>query len=332
MRKEFALATRQRKVERQRRKRQEKQREKRRFALTLQKQQVSDAYPVHACYGNSNWRDEGIATVLFGRELSQDRVTLVAFCVDLWGMGLKDAWGRTGITAGEFQEAVDRMKEAHPMAPMNPGVARHIVFGGIERATELGFRLPPRLNRWTGVLGALPEDESPDRSLFGVNGKVRLICNARDLEARLIGCTSKQFLARPDVEYVIGSDDFTLVNPEDDETADHLEQLADTMYEEARKWCFANGQIPHPLLRKVIESALDALIDSIPEDVDLEADWDTTMADSARQQIGCDLLDNVGSVLHENPIAAHEAFEQFRQFAAQADDPLTMLQRQNRNV
>lgn len=180
---------------------------------------------------------------------------MAAFLVDLWAMGLKDAWGRTDISYSEFDEGISGLDARLGTRPLNLGTAKHLVYGGIELARELGFRLPRRYERWTAILGSLPKGETPDMSLFRCDGKVRLVCNMQDLESRLIGTTPDKFLARGDVDFILGDDDFTLADDEDDAVDDAITEFEQAMVDRARQWCFANGQTPHPLLPELIRAS-----------------------------------------------------------------------------
>jgi len=260
------MRSRQKKVERRRIHRQKHLREKRVFAFRYQQRLASDVHPLYACMVNRHWRDDGKASILMARRLGEGRVTMAAFLVDLWAMGLKDAWGRTDIAASEFDETVSRAPAELETRPLNLGTAKHIVYGGIELARELGFRLPKRYERWTAILGALPAGESPDMSLFRHDGRIELVCSQKDLEARLIGTTPSQFLSRPDVSYILADDDFTLVDEEADEADNAMGTLEQTMLDRVREWCFAQGETPHPLLPRVISATLEAILQGLPRD------------------------------------------------------------------
>jgi hypothetical protein len=312
------MASRQRKVERHRQKRQQKRLSQNRFQLAVKKRWMTDACPIHACYANTNWKRHGVATVMFARSINEAQLILAAFYVDLWGMGLKDAWGRVGITPSEFRELVDKLKEAHRMGPFNVGLARHLVFGGIQRAQELGLRLPPKYHRWTKILGELPSGESLDMSLFGVNGKIRLICNVHDLETRLIGSSVDEFLRRPDVEFEIEmGNDFTLIDEEFEAAEGKRDKFVDGVHQSVRQWCFANQEVPHPLLRNVIEASMDAVQETFPKILPDEHDYNNLdeLPQPIQERLVQETVGQLAFDFQEDPVGMEEAMEQFRRFA-----------------
>lgn len=228
-----------------------------------------------ASYLNDDWRERGQAVAFVCRRGRDGRLAMATFIVDLWCAGLKDAWGRIGLTTDEFEDAVDRMStqldDTIDDAPLAEVAA--VVAGGIRFARRNGFRLPAHYDRWTAFLGEI-RPESADLTHFGVEGgaKLRWVAPMHDLRARLIGSTVEDFLARPDVEAIadaeffdLGSDDELLYEEDgDDEEEDADEedegllgsaeevaetfQVLDSMVENAsaslRRWCFANGLVP----------------------------------------------------------------------------------------
>ena len=206
------MATRQRKVERRRLKRKDKLRRGCITALQRRQRLGSDVHPIHACTANRSWQDDAKASIFLARNVGNGRVTMAAFLVDTWAMGLKDAWGRIDIPTGDFDDMVSRYDEQIDVAPINIGTVRHLVYGGIELARRLGFRLPRRYERWTAILGPLPPGKSPDMSLFLDDGKINLCCSMRDLQERMIGTTPEEFTSRSDVTFILMNDDFTLLD------------------------------------------------------------------------------------------------------------------------
>ena len=63
---------------------------------------VGDAAGIE-CYINSNWHDDGMATLLVFRPAVDGDFALAGFLIDVWCCGLKDAWGRLSLTRAEFE-------------------------------------------------------------------------------------------------------------------------------------------------------------------------------------------------------------------------------------
>jgi hypothetical protein len=253
------MGSKQRKAERHRQKRQDKLREGRLFKLRAERRVVPDSFPVHHCEVNANWEENGIASIHFSRRVDTGHIHLAIFLVDWWGMGLKDAFGRLHIPASEYAALYERARRRHDTETMEPDTARHLVYGGVQRARELGFALPRHYDRWTAVLGPLDPGVQPDMSLFGVDGRIRLVCDAADFHERLIGCTPDQFLARPDVTFVLGERRHqSLYVPADFEPVmqEAMAEVATKLADSARRQCFAKGISPSPLLDQMAMAML----------------------------------------------------------------------------
>ncbi len=314
------MGTRQRKVERHRLKRRRKQRERQVFTLRAEQRMGSEAHPLHACVVNRYWEEDGMVSIYMARRVGTGRITVAAFLVDVLAMGLKDAWGRTDIPVSEFDECMSEFNERVETSPLNLGTAKHLVYGGMELARELGFRLPRRHERWTAILGPLPEGESPDMSLFLDNGKIHLICSRRDLEARLIGTTPEKFLARSDVDFIIGDNDFTLIDEEEDESDRLMSQLEQAMVEQAKQWCFANGQTPHSLLPDVVSAAMEAVAQSTGPDLDPD-EAIQTLSEEQRTEMARQTSSFLSASFHHDPTALDAAMAQFQGFMNSMDSP-----------
>ncbi len=309
------MSARQNKTQKQKAKRATRRREKQRTALRLEKGLRTNAHPLHACVINREWSEDGMASILVARRVGVGRVTMSAFLVDIWAMGLKDAWGRTNIPTTEFNECVADLDAQLETCPLNLGIARHLVYGGVDLSRELGFRLPRRYERWTAILGPLPEGELPDKSLFLDEGTIRLTCSREDLEARLIGCTPQQFLRRSDVDAHILDHDFTLFDPEVEEAADALDEMQDLMFDRAKQWCFANGQQPHTLLRDLIGAMIEASAQSpamVPETAE---PWDD-LTDEQRELAADQADEFLSATFHADSAGLDEAKAQLAAFTA----------------
>ena len=314
------MGTRQGRVERRRLKRKKHHRRQRVVQIRQAQRLAGDAQPLYASVINREWRENGQASIFIARSLGPGTVTMAAFLVDLWAMGLKDAWGRTTIPTSEFDDTVKRMDDEVGTSPVDIGTVKHVVYGGIALARDLGFRLPRRYQRWTALLGPLPDDESPDMSLFLNNGRIHLVCSQRDLEERLIGATPQAFLARDDVEFVIGDDDFTLVDEEAEDGAAWLDELGEHMLEQVQRWCFSHGQQPHPLLGEVINAALEAAAQGTPPDLDDPADIEA-LPERFGETAGENVAAFVSASCRDAPASLDTAMAQLGAFMQAHDTP-----------
>ena len=283
-----------RKKQRQRLKRQEKRRTERRATVGSPYVRIGNTGELVACYVNRHWHDRGMASIYVLRRVTGGGHVLAAFLVDIWCIGLKDAWGNLSITQQEFQESVlERLPAEMELARVDPDVVRRLVAGGIRFARQNGFRLPRHYQRWTALLGNLGNPETADLRDFGVDGGLRYVGALEDLRRRLVGSSAEAFLARPDVKYIIGPDD--LYEPDEATAAveEVTEAFAERVLDKVREWCFAEGRVPHPRL----PDAIDLMAASM-----LNADSDTEGEDAANDVLADSASGNLDRFLEfESP-------------------------------
>jgi hypothetical protein len=261
-----------RRKERQRKKRQEKRASIRR---------AQSGSPYHrlalpgsefvACYINEDWQDKGIASVTVLKRAPGGGLALGAYLIDTWCLGLKDVWGRLDISQLEFEDHIEHAKAHLALVRIAPEQARQLVAGAIRFAKQNGFRLPPKYERWTALLGTAGEVATADLSPFGIEGgKLRYVGSTEDLRDRLIGCRLEDFLARKDVEYIAGppmgydDDEFDDEFEDGSDPVDIVEEVANRLKNAAldriREWCFAKGVPPHPRLKDAVGATFMALL------------------------------------------------------------------------
>jgi hypothetical protein len=122
----------------------------------------------------------GLVSVLVGREQGPSRVRVYGYLVDVYCLGLKDFLGPRAMDRHDLAELTRSHFAAYHAPPLAAPIelARHIVFGAIEYARNLGFAPPPgffpaaaaHLGPWAG----------PGAIEFGNQGKPYFIQGPRD--------------------------------------------------------------------------------------------------------------------------------------------------------
>jgi hypothetical protein len=200
-------------------KRAKKKKEARRLLTLSPFRRAAHAGQLECYQGLSN---SGLATLLVLGHVSSGTYVMSGFLVDLWCVGLKDAWGQKQITRPGFeQEILPKWRQAgETITRIEPEAARRLIAGAIRFSHQNGFRLPEHWDRYAAILGNLGDIPHADLSQFGVDGKLRYVGTQEFLAERLAGCTMQEFLQRPDIEFIFGGPDFAEYDAMDEDVDD----------------------------------------------------------------------------------------------------------------
>lgn len=266
------MANRDKAKERKRLKREKKRREQ---AKRQQQQErtLSWATGAATCYLTEDWIERGIGNLLVLRESSGNRWAFAGFLVDLWCIGLKDAFGHDEYTPADFDEVLQRSREAQDFKAIPLDEARQIVAAGVRWARMHDFRLPKGWEKAASIFGALGDVDAADVSKFGAEGGLHYVGRYQDLVSRLTGCSVEEFMKKPGVKVTIMDDlggdgeEGDDVDESDDRFAEALEGMVDTMAEkianEVRKWCFRHKQLPAAELEDACSLASVLLLEAV---------------------------------------------------------------------
>lgn len=115
---------------------------------------------------------DGLATIVVAREAPGLKISVCAYTVDVFCLGVKNALGPRVFSRrrlGEFLGEIYR-SYADPPVPAPPDLARHVVFGAIAHARGLGFEPHGDFDSAAGHLGVWKPPESAVIE-FGRDGK-----------------------------------------------------------------------------------------------------------------------------------------------------------------
>jgi len=288
-----------RKDRKRQRREQKKKRKKFDGSSLSQLHQIASRGKVLGAFATDTYGDEGegMASVVVLRQGPEGRHVMGAFLIDFWCLGLKDAYGRIGVSEADLAEQRDRMAESGVQTrPITLEVARQLVAGAIRWTREKGFKLPPQTDRWLAVLGEALDIDGADVSRFGgADGKLHYTGALPDLIKRLPDGDLDKFMQRPDtaVSFVMPDeddedDDFAegILAGEDEEAEleEELSELAEQQGEKllaaALRWCRDQGLTPEPRLGEAAQTMMAATFSGMMNGDDEESD----------QPIGLDLM------------------------------------------
>jgi hypothetical protein len=127
------------------------------------------ALPVAGAYVADQLFETGIGNAIICRELSNGKLAVGMFLLDVFCLGVKDAFAQT-TTPFQFREQLLKMGRASRLSPQSPAYVKKLVLGTEEWARGIGFEphadyAPARL-----LLEGI-NDECSEQFVFGKDGK-----------------------------------------------------------------------------------------------------------------------------------------------------------------
>jgi hypothetical protein len=89
--------------------------------------------PIDKCYVNQTWEESGFATIVVSRSHSNGNSTFAVFLVDLFCLGVKDAFYRFNAYE-EYNTLLAKLKEQDGIVETEYETVHNIVYGAIEYA------------------------------------------------------------------------------------------------------------------------------------------------------------------------------------------------------
>jgi hypothetical protein len=166
--------------------------------------------PLVACQMTQDFEQIGKGTLIVARKLTLGRYGASFFLLDLWCLGVKDAFFRV-LDAEEYEFYLENAKEAAPSSPMAPEVARKLLRDTAAYGTNNGFAPPDDFAEMERIFGDVAPAEAT--FTFGVNGRPYYLVGPDDPPARVRRIMDQ-------LEWTLGPDGFDYEYPlEEDEEA-----------------------------------------------------------------------------------------------------------------
>ena len=132
-------------------------------------QNVEKLTVVQTLMGSRLW-DDGIGHLTIARQESTGGVIFAVFLVDVYCLGVKNAFWRTG-TRAELEKLVRHLDESQKMSAITPACLVKIVKGAVEYAQSFGFVPHPDYRHAAMLLEGIDPSSCPNEYVFGRDGK-----------------------------------------------------------------------------------------------------------------------------------------------------------------
>jgi hypothetical protein len=94
--------------------------------------------PIYESLVPANLFEQGIGNLVFSRSLPDGRLALAVFLLDVFCLGVKDAFFAI-VARDAYAKRLSGWSMAESLQPMDPGCFRKLVEGGVAYARKLGF-------------------------------------------------------------------------------------------------------------------------------------------------------------------------------------------------
>jgi hypothetical protein len=143
------------------------------------------SYPFLGCWKFADLEDAGIGPVVIARKQSENRVLFGVYLLDIWCLGIKDAFVRTDVSLAKFQKELPRLCSDLPQE-ISIEFAHELIYGAKEYAEKYGFQPHPDFTRQMADQVLDPPDAYPrtHNIEFGKEGKPHFVAGPYDDEQR----------------------------------------------------------------------------------------------------------------------------------------------------
>lgn len=132
----------------------------------------SQDYPLEQCLINSDWEEAGMARIAVTRRQDNGNYILGVYLVDLYCLGIKNAFCNADLTMNEIDEKfIPQCFGGQPPDHIGLEKAKAIIFGAVEYAKNLDFEPHPDFKLARYVLGTEESAEDYEIPFGGPNGK-----------------------------------------------------------------------------------------------------------------------------------------------------------------
>jgi hypothetical protein len=148
-------------------------------------------HPLLGCWIMGGWEESGITPVVVAREQEPGKVMFSSYMVDLYCLGVKDAFTRTHCSRSKFERDLPVLCSGSP-EECSVELAHEVIYGALEFAEKYGFQPHPDFKAQKADLMLDPPDTHPrlGQVTFGKDGKPFYIAGPHDDQRKIRSITN----------------------------------------------------------------------------------------------------------------------------------------------
>jgi hypothetical protein len=126
--------------------------------------------PIYESLVPAKLSELGMGNLVFSRSLPDGRIALGAFLLDVFCLGVKNAFF-ANVTSDEYARRLSSWSTGEGLQPMQPACFRKLVEGGVAYAHELGFSPHVDYDVASQIFGDVQATACPTHFEYGRDGK-----------------------------------------------------------------------------------------------------------------------------------------------------------------
>lgn len=128
-------------------------------------------YPLHECIVSTNLFDIGLGEIFLSRRLPGDNLAVSAFVVDVFCLGVKNAFFRV-MSEDEYDDIKQSIAQSgRNLEPIHQSCAKKLLQGAVEYAKNLGFAAHSDYKKSLPLFGNIDAGVCPVHYDYGKDGK-----------------------------------------------------------------------------------------------------------------------------------------------------------------
>lgn len=167
-------------------------------------------YPILGCWVTADWKESGITPIVIARQQAPDKVIFAVCLVDLFCLGVKDAYANADFSRKQFERKLPKMCSDAPQE-CTVEFAHEMIYGGLEYAARYGFDPHPEFTHQMADRVLDPPEVHPRKNKikFGKNGKPFFVSGPYDDEqkSKHVISTLTRTAGEGNFEYLVGFED-----------------------------------------------------------------------------------------------------------------------------
>jgi hypothetical protein len=172
-------------------------------------------YPLYECLVPSGLFETGLGTIIATRQSPSGEIAVSAFVVDVFCLGVKDAFFKVASKESYHNTIKPRLVETHEgqhFENTHPSCVRKLIEGAVDYAGELGFSPHPDYRKAKAIFGDIDAGACPVKYVFGQEGMPMYIRGPNEsiTQARKIVAQLDKRCGEGNYHYLVALDDAPL--------------------------------------------------------------------------------------------------------------------------